>query len=127
MDRSRRRALTLAATLGVPGVLHFVTPKFFDAVVPKWMPGPARTVTYVSGVAELTGAALVLNPSTRRFGGWWCLAVFLAVYPANIQMALDGGVEGAPSPMGSAAAAWARLPFQFPMFWLAHRVAVGAD
>lgn len=112
--------------IGVPGVLHFVTPKFFDAVVPRWMPGRARTVTHVSGVVELAGAALVLNPSTRRLGGWWCLATFLAVYPANIQMALDGGLEGAPPPMGSAAAAWVRLPFQLPMLWLAHCVAVEA-
>jgi len=124
MKRRDRQAYNIAAILGGAGVMHFVSPKFFDAVVPEWMPGSARTVTYVSGVAELASAALVLNPSTRKLGGWCALATFVVVYPANIQMALDGGIEGAPKgPMNSAAAAWIRLPFQLPMMWTAFKVA----
>ena len=104
--------------------MHFVSPRFFDAVVPKWMPGSARTTTYVSGIAELVGAMLILNPSTRRRGGWWAFATFIVVFPANIQMALDGGIEDAPAgPMNSAAAAWIRLPFQIPMIWHSYKVA----
>jgi len=107
--------------------MHFVTPSFFDAIVPRWMPGRPRMTTYLSGVAELLGAVLVADPRTRRIGGWWCLAVFLGVYPANVQMALDGGVADAPSStMNSAVAAWVRLPFQIPMTWAAWRVARGS-
>ena len=49
----------------------------------------------------------------------------MAVYPANIQMAVDGGMKDADPPFDSAAVAWARLPLQFPMFWLAWRVIKG--
>ncbi len=124
MNRTDRRAYGIAAILGGAGVMHFVSPKFFDAVVPRWMPGSARTTTYVSGIAELIGAMLLLNPSTRRRGGWWAFATFVVVFPANIQMALDGGVDDAPAgPMNSAAAAWIRLPFQIPMIWNAYKIA----
>jgi uncharacterized membrane protein len=127
MEHDDRLALGLAAFIGGAGVMHFVTPSFFDAIVPRWMPGRPRMTTYLSGVAELLGAVLVADPRTRRIGGWWCLAVFLGVYPANVQMALDGGVADAPSStMNSAVAAWVRLPFQIPMIWAAWRVARGS-
>ena len=122
-DVSARR---LALSLAVPGVLHFMTPQFFDAIVPKWMPGKARTTTYVSGIVELTAAALVLNPKTRRVGAFVALATFLGVWPANIQSALDGGMKGAKPPMDSAAVAWIRVPFQLPMFRAAWKVAQAA-
>jgi uncharacterized membrane protein len=120
-----RRALGLVALMGGAGAMHFVRPDFFDAIVPRWMPGRARTTTYVSGAFELVGAALVANPRTRRAGGWWCTATILGVYPANIQMAIDGGIEGADPPLDSAVAAWARLPLQIPMVVLAVKVARG--
>lgn len=121
-----RRALGLAAFIGGAGVMHFVRPEFFDAIVPDWMPGEARTTTHVSGVAELTAAVLVANPRTRRIGGWFAFWTFLGVYPANIQSALDGGIADAPEPFDSAAAAWLRLPLQLPMLWWARRVAKDA-
>ncbi len=102
--------------------MHFVQPEFFDAIVPDWMPGEKRTITHLSGVAELTSAALVAHPRTRKFGALVCLLTFLGVYPANIQSALDGGMAGAKPPMDSAAAAWLRLPLQLPMFRWAWRV-----
>jgi len=120
--RNARSALGLAAFIGAAGVAHFVRPQFFDPIVPDWMPGAARTTTYVSGVAELTSAALVANPRTRKLGALVCLLTFIGVYPANIQAALDGGIEGADPPLDSAAAAWIRLPFQIPMFVWAWRV-----
>ncbi len=89
------------------------------------MPGSARTVTYLSGVAELTAATMIAIPRTRRLGGWFALATFIGVYPANVQAALDGGMREMDPPFDSAAAAWLRLPFQFPLFWLACRVARG--
>jgi uncharacterized membrane protein len=116
-------ALGLAALLGTAGVAHFVAPQFFDDIVPSWMPGSARTTTYVSGVVELVAAALVAIPRTRRMGGWFALATFVAVYPANIQGALDGGYRNVEGFAGSAAAAWLRLPLQLPLIWWAWRVA----
>lgn len=121
----RAATAVLTAILGGAGVAHFVEPGFFDPLVPGWMPGGPRWVTYASGAVELTAAALVAVPRTRRFGGWFALATFAAVYPANVQAALDGGMRGMNPPFDSAAAAWIRLPFQFPLFWLAWRVARG--
>jgi uncharacterized membrane protein len=109
----------VTAILGSAGVAHFVAPKLFDSIVPPWMPGNPRITTYVSGAAELLSAALVAHPRTRRLGGVVALATFVGVYPANIWAALDGGMKDAPPPMNSAAAAWIRLPFQFPLMWLA--------
>jgi len=51
------------------------------------------------------------------------IVVFVAVFPANIQMALDGGIAGQPFPLGSAAVAWLRLPLQVPLVLWARRVA----
>ncbi len=123
MRREERRALGLAAVIGGAGVLHFVRPDVFDAIVPDWMPGSKRGVTIVSGAAELTGALLVAIPRTRRFGGWFCFLVFLGVYPANIQSALDGGISDASPPFDSALVAWLRLPLQLPLLLWARRVA----
>ena len=123
MRREERRALGLAAFIGSAGVMHFVRPDFFDRIVPRWMPGERRTTTYVSGAVELAGAVLVANPRTRRFGAWWCFWTFLGVYPANIQLAVDGGIEGEEGFAGSAAAQYLRLPLQIPMLVWARRVA----
>ena len=115
-------AVALVAILGGAGVAHCAKPGFFDPIVPRWMPGSARLVTYLSGVVELGAAALVATPCTRRLGGWVALATLIGVYPANIQAALDGGMRGMDPPFDSAALAWLRLPLQFPLFWLAWRV-----
>ena len=112
----------VSALLGGAGVLHFVSPDFFDSMVPEWMPGPPRAITYLSGAAELTAAALVARPRTRRVGGLVALGTFVVVFPANIWAALEGGMEGAEPPFDSATAAWIRLPFQVPMIWAAYLV-----
>lgn len=117
-----RAANAVVAILGSAGIAHFVVPRFFDQIVPDWVPGSKRFVTYASGAVEVLAAVLVLNRRTRRLGGWLALATFAGVYPANVQAALDGGMKGAPPPWDSPAAAWARLPLQLPMFWLAWKV-----
>ena len=127
MPRSRLSlpAALLIIILGGAGVAHFAIPDFFDPIVPDWMPGSKRLITYVSGVVELAAALLVAIPRTRRIGGWVALITFIGVYPANIQAALDGGMKEMDPPFNSAAAAWLRLPLQLPLFWLAWRVAKG--
>jgi len=124
--RTRGETIRTAAVVGIlggAGTMHFVNPKFFDPIVPGWMPGSARAVTYVSGVFELVSAALVLNPRTRRLGAIVALLTFVGVWPANIQAALDGGMKDLDPPFDSAAVAWIRVPFQLPLIWLAYRLA----
>lgn len=123
--RSGRFPLAMIALMGGAGTTHFTNPDFYDPIVPEWMPGSARTWTYVSGVAEVACAALMLVPRTRRLGGRVTAATLLAVWTANWQAALDGGMKSADPPLDSAAVAWARLPLQLPMLWGAWRVARG--
>lgn len=74
--------------------------------------------TYVSGAAELAVAALVAVPRTRRLGGALALALFVAVFPANIQMAVDWSDRS----WGQRLIAYGRLPLQVPLIWLVVRV-----
>ena len=109
----RRRigpARLLAGMLTATGVLHFVAPAPFDAIVPHLLPGPRRRWTYLSGAAELAVAAAVTAPRTRRWGGLAAAALFVGVFPANVQMALAWRDRSLPY----RAAAWTRLPLQVP-------------
>ena len=125
-SKHRISALSLAAFVGSAGVMHFVKPEFFDAIVPSWMPGDPRTTTYASGAVELASAALLATPRTRRFGGWFTAATFVGVFPANIWAAIDGGMHDMDPPFNSPAAAWIRLPLQLPLIWWAVSVARSA-
>ena len=104
-------ARSLAGMLAATGVLHIVAPKQFDTIVPRWLPGPRRHWTYLSGAAELGVAAAVAAARTRRWGGLAAAALFVAVFPANVQMALAWRTK----PLPYRAAAWARLPLQVPL------------
>lgn len=109
-------ARSLAALLATAGVLHFVKPGFFDAIVPKALPGSPRSWTSVSGVAELAVAGAVARPSTRRLGGLAAAVLFVAVLPANIQAAVD-----ARTPVEKAVT-WGRVPLQVPLIRWALKV-----
>jgi uncharacterized membrane protein len=104
-------AYGLAGVLGFAGVAHFVKPEFFDEIVPHALPSSPRAWTYVSGVAELACAAAVARPATRRVGGLAAAALFVAVFPANLQMAVDWRDR----PGRERAAAYGRLPLQLPL------------
>jgi uncharacterized membrane protein len=93
----------------VAGLLHFVRPKPYRAIVPPYLPAPEALV-FLSGVAELAGGlGLMLRP-TRRRAGWWLIATLVAVFPANLHMAQHP--EGYPKVPGGEAALKARLPLQ---------------
>lgn len=90
------------------GVLHFVIPKTYEAIVPDWLPAH-RALVYASGVAEIAGGGALLHRRTRRFGGRLSIATLLAVFPANVHMALHP--ERYPVP-GGRRALYLRLPLQ---------------
>ncbi|GAA4592317.1 putative membrane protein [Actinoplanes octamycinicus] len=114
----KKDAAALAGLLTTTGVLHFVAPKPFDAIVPGGLPGPARRWTYLSGVAELAVAAAVAHPRTRKAGGLAAAALFAAVFPANVKMAWDWRH----APPAKRAVAFGRLPLQAPLIAWALRV-----
>ena len=70
------------------GVMHFVKPHSYAAIMPDWIPAHDEAVA-VSGVAEIAGGAALFSDRTARFGGWWLIALLVAVFPANIHMALN--------------------------------------
>jgi uncharacterized membrane protein len=109
--RSPRSPKALAVFLASAGVSHFLIPEQYDAIVPRSLPGKARTYTVVSGLAEFAVAAAVAHPRTRRFGGRMAALLFIVVFPANVQMALDWRRR----PLPQRIAAWARLPLQIPL------------
>lgn len=100
----------LIALLGGSGVLHFVRPGPFVAIVPRTLPAPLQLV-YASGAVELLGAGLMAAPRTRRAGGMLAAALLVAVFPANVSMAVDSVRR----PPLYRALAWARLPLQIPL------------
>lgn len=109
--RIPRSPIALAIFLAAAGVSHFLAPRQYDAIVPRGLPGKARTYTILSGVAELGVAAAVAHPRTRRLGGLAAAGLFVAVFPANVQMAVDWRRR----PLAQKLVAWGRLPVQVPL------------
>lgn len=111
-------ATTLAGLLAVTGTLHFVFPRAFASIVPPQL--PARTaLVYVSGAAEIACAAGLAVPRTRRAAGWATALLLVAVFPANVQMALDAGDRSTAYRWGT----YLRLPLQLPLVLWAVRAA----
>ena len=96
------------------GVGHFLAPKALERIVPPQLPEP-MVLVYVSGVAEIALGIGVMFERTRRASAWGIIALLLAVFPANVYMAVDGmATEMVPDRFDDAAqiAAWLRLPLQ---------------
>ncbi|HEX6117579.1 MAG TPA: hypothetical protein VFY99_10795 [Solirubrobacterales bacterium] len=107
----RRSQIALAGFWIFAGVMHFVVPRRYEAIMPKYIPYH-RECVQASGVAEIVGGLAVFSPRTRNpFARWWILGVLAAVFPANVWMATNTdeveGAEGIPKPL-----LWLRLPIQ---------------
>ena len=116
-----KRAQMMGAGLVGMGVLHFVAPKPFDTIIPEELPGSARFYTYASGVGELATGALLLAPKTRRLGALAAIALFIGVFPGNINMCrmwFKDPSKTLPMRLGSIA----RLPLQIPMITEAFKI-----
>lgn len=118
-QRRRRGSRLLGLFFIQAGVNHFVMPRPYRQIVPPWTSrwaGP-DTIVAVSGVAEAVGGLGVLVPSTRRASGLWLIALLVAVFPANLHMALNPE-EFRRIPRW---ALYARLPLQPLAMWWAWR------
>jgi uncharacterized membrane protein len=115
---SRSRALQKAvgtAFVGA-GTLHFTHTRTYEAIMPPYVPRH-RDAVLVSGAAEIAGGIGVLVAPTRPLARWWLLALLVAVFPANLHMALNPKrYRGIPEPL-----LWARLPLQGVFAWLVWR------
>lgn len=108
---SQRPAYRMGLMLIGIGAGHFLQPKPFDTIVPAELPGNARFYTYASGVAEVGIGTMLLVPRTRRLAALAAAALYVAVFPANLNMVRLW--KDKPLPMRLAALA--RLPMQAPM------------
>ena len=99
------------------GVDHFINPDFYLSIMPPAFPLHLEAV-YISGLFEILGGIGVLIPRFRRFSGWGLVALLIAVYPANIYMAITP--EAFPDIPISAL--YFRLALQFLFFYWAYSV-----
>lgn len=92
------------------GLMHFLRPRWYMRIMPPYLPRH-RELVYVSGAAEIAGGLATMHPATRRIGSAWSIATLLAVFPANVHMAINAEryEKGVP---GGKPALWCRLPVQ---------------
>lgn len=108
MNKMISRGL-LALLLITAGTLHWLTPRPFVQMMPAFLPYPLELV-YISGVFEILGGIGLLVPPVSQVAAWGVILLFIAVFPANINMAVnDLIIDGLPH---NQLAYWLRLPFQ---------------
>jgi uncharacterized membrane protein len=112
------RASRMGLMLVGMGLLHFAAPKPFDSIVPTKLPGDARFYTHASGVGEMITGGLLLPPRTRKLGALAAVALFISVFPANVNMVRLWNDKPLPMRIG----AIARLPLQIPMITQALKI-----
>ena len=117
---ARRISLILLALFFVVmGVLHFALTRYYLQVMPPYLPNHLLLVQ-ISGACEILGGIGALNTATRRFAGYGLIALLLAVFPANVQMALNPDQF----PQIHPALLWLRLPLQLVLmqwvWWSTH-------
>tara|TARA_S200000501_G_scaffold160645_1_gene151496 strand:- start:21957 stop:22292 length:336 start_codon:yes stop_codon:yes gene_type:complete len=97
------------------GADHFLRPEWYVKIMPPSFPFKYGAV-YVSGFFEILFGALLVPPLTRFFAGWGLIILLIAVYPANIYLAMTNGEALNISPIF----AWIRLPIQFIFIGIAY-------
>lgn len=111
----RAQPYIIGTLFAIAGALHFANPHAYETIVPPFLPAH-RALVLVSGVFEMLGGIGVMLPRTRTFAGWGLIALLLAVFPANLYMALAAREFSALAP---AWALYARLPLQFVLIaWI---------
>jgi uncharacterized membrane protein len=119
LEKKQTFRVLLAVCIIVAGVLHFLTPQPFIKIVPGLLPYPAAIV-YISGFFEILGGIGLLVPAVSQAAAWGLVVLFIAVYPANINMAVNH-IQIANIPDSNWFQA-IRLPFQFVLiawaWWL---------
>ncbi len=99
----------------VAGSLHFIATDAYISIMPGYLPWH-RELVYISGVFQIAGGIGLLVPGTRKLAGWGLIALYIAVLPANINMALYNIQPGSFTiPL---TLLWARLPLQLVfIYW----------
>ena len=115
LSTAQRISVVVAAIFYVvAGALHFIKPEPYLKIMPPYIPWPVAMVR-ISGAFEILGGLGLLVSATRRAAAWGLIALLIAVFPANIYMAIH------PIEAGAASIApvlrWGRLPLQLLLVW----------
>jgi len=106
----------------IAGSNHFANPDFYVAIMPPYLPFHLKMV-YVSGILEILGGITIMVPRYRYFVGWGIILLLLAIFPANIHMALYPELFTEINPI----VLYARLPIQLLfilwVYWITHNTA----
>jgi uncharacterized membrane protein len=98
------------------GIGHFLNPGLFIKIMPASIPYKSELV-YISGVLEIILGIMLLFPQTSSIAAWGLMALLVAVFPANINLALNPGLTpGFPGWLH-----WLRLPLQPVLIWWAYQ------
>ena len=89
------------------GANHFLHSSFYLCIMPPYLPWPAALV-YISGIAEIGLGGLLLFEWWTRWAAWGLIALLIAVFPANVHMALHPELY----PWTSSLGLWLRLSLQ---------------
>ena len=106
----------LAILFVVAGVNHFLHTDFYVSIMPPYLPWHLELV-YISGVAEMSLGLLLLLRQWSVYAAWGLIALLIAVFPANIHMALHPELY----PTLPTSGLWLRLPLQGVLMWWAYR------
>ena len=129
MAKGRARGRGMGLFLVATGIGHFIVGDFLNEMVPAFLPFTPTFWTAVSGIIEIAIGLSLFVPKNKRLFGWpikllgaySALALFIAVYPANINMAIQWADQPMPDPL----IGWGRLPLQFLLFWWSWRLIKG--
>jgi uncharacterized membrane protein len=89
------------------GLNHFRDADFYLRIMPPYFPWHLFLV-YLSGVFEIVLGILLIIPRFTRLAGFGLIALLIAIFPANIHMAINSELFPDISPI----ALWIRLPLQ---------------
>ena len=95
------------------GINHFINSDIYVAIMPTYLPAHLELV-YLSGLFEILGGIGVVLSPIRQWAGYGLIALLIAVFPANIYMAMN------PDKFVDIVSAWilyVRLPLQFLLIW----------
>ena len=111
MSQAKRILLwVMAAFYVLGGFNHLMNPDFYVAIIPPALPNP-EWLNVLSGLAEIVLGVSVLEPRVRVLAAWGIIALLIAIFPANVHVAMENFGTGGTG-TGNAAVNWVRLPFQ---------------
>lgn len=115
-----------AVALVLAGINHFLNPPFYLRMIPPVLPAPLF-LNYLSGVFEILFGIMLMIPRFSLLAAWLIIALLIAVFPANIYMAMNPQLF----PDISQTALYIRLPLQIVLiawaFWFTKKAKLTTD